>query len=123
MNIEQFYEFCLAKKGVTEHFPFDEETLVLKVGGKMFVLTSLRQWELGTPSINLKCDTEHALELRAAYECVQPGYHMSKVHWNTVTLNGDVSDKFLCEMISDSYDLIFKSLTNKIQHEIAELEN
>ena len=123
MNIEKFYEFCLAKKGVTEHFPFDEDTLVLKVGGKMFALTSLKQWELGAPSVNLKCDPERALELRAAYECVQPGYHMSKVHWNTVALNGDVSDKFLREMIADSYNLIIKSLTKKIQQEIAELEN
>ena len=65
MDIEQFYEFCLAKKGVTEHFPFDEDTLVLKVGGKMFALSSLKQWELGLPSINLKCDPGRALELRA----------------------------------------------------------
>lgn len=123
MNIEQFYEFCLAKKGVTEHFPFDEDTLVLKVGGKMFVLTSLKQWELGTPSVNLKCNPERAVELRADYECVKPGYHMSKVHWNTVTLHGDVADKMVCELINDSYDLVFKSLTKKIQTEIIELEN
>lgn len=123
MNIEQFYEFCFSKRGVTEHFPFDEDTLVFKVGGKMFALSSLKQWELGTPSVNLKCDPERALELRADYEAVKPGYHMSKVHWNTVSLNGDVSDKMLCKLISDSYDLIFKSLTKKIQLEIAELEN
>jgi predicted DNA-binding protein (MmcQ/YjbR family) len=55
MNIQQFYEFCLSKKGVTEHFPFDEETLVFKVGGKMFALSSLQHWENGTPSLNLKC--------------------------------------------------------------------
>ena len=120
MDIEQFYEFCLAKKGVTEHFPFDEDTLVLKVGGKMFVLSSLKQWELGTPSLNLKCDPERALELRAEYECVQPGYHMSKVHWNTVTLNGDVGDKMVCAMIVDSYDLVFKSLTKKVREEMGE---
>lgn len=123
MNIEQFYEFCLSKKGVTEHFPFDEETLVFKVGGKMFALSSLRQWELGTPSINLKCDPERALELRAEYESIQPGYHMSKIHWNTVAFNEDVSDKMMCELITHSYDLIFKSLTKKIQLEITELEN
>jgi predicted DNA-binding protein (MmcQ/YjbR family) len=118
MNIEQYYEYCLAKKGVTEHFPFDEETLVFKVGGKMFALTSLKQWENGTPSLNLKCDPELALELRANFEAVQPGYHMSKLHWNTVQLNSDVSDKMLCELIADSYDLIYKRLTKKIQNEI-----
>lgn len=123
MNIEQFYEFCLSKKGVTEHFPFDENTLVFKVGAKVFALSSLKQWENGNPSVNLKCDPERALELRAEYEAVEPGYHMSKVHWNTVSINGDVSDKMICELITDSYNLILKSLTKKIQLEIAELEN
>lgn len=123
MNIQQYYEFCLSRKGVTEHFPFDEDTLVFKVGGKMFALTSLKEWENGAPSVNLKCDPERALELRAQYDSIVPGYHMSKIHWNTVALNGDVSDKMLCELITDSYNLILKSLTKKIQLEIAELQN
>ncbi|MFZ4105651.1 MmcQ/YjbR family DNA-binding protein [Flavobacterium sp.] len=123
MNIQQFYEFCLSKKGVTEHFPFDEETLVFKVGGKMFCLTSLNQWEKGTPTLNLKCDPEQAEELRAEYEAIIPGWHMSKIHWNTVAFNGDVSDKMMRELINHSYELVFKSLTKKIQKEIIELEN
>ena len=118
MNIQQLYEFCLTKKGVTEHFPFDEDTLVFKVGGKMFCLTSLKQWENNEPSLNLKCDPEKALELRAEYEAIRPGYHMSKVHWNTIDLNKDVSSKMVCDLINDSYDLVFKSLTKKIQNEI-----
>lgn len=119
MNIQDFYEICLSKKGVTEHFPFDEETLVFKVGGKMFALSSLKGWEEGTPSVNLKCNPERALELRAEYESIKPGYHMSKKHWNTVTVNNsDVSSKFLKELIDHSYDLVFKSLTKKIQAEI-----
>lgn len=121
MNIQQYFEFCLAKKGVTEHFPFDEDTLVFKVGGKMFALSSLSEWEKGNPSVNLKCDPERAEELRAEFDDIKPGYHMSKVHWNTVAVNGDVSDKFLCELIDHSYDLIFKSLTKKLQNEISEL--
>ncbi|WP_026978455.1 MmcQ/YjbR family DNA-binding protein [Flavobacterium tegetincola] len=123
MNIQQLYEFCLSKNGVTEHFPFDEDTLVFKVGGKMFALTSLEGWERGTPSINLKCDPDRALELRAEFESIKPGYHMSKIHWNTVTFEGDVSDKMICNFITDSYHLILKSLTKKMQLEIAELEN
>lgn len=123
MNIQQLYEFCLSKKGVTEHFPFDEDTLVFKVGGKMFALSSLQQWENGTPSINLKCDPERAMELRAEFESIKPGYHMSKIHWNTVTFNGDVNDKMICELITNSYFLILKSLTKKMQLEIAELQN
>ena len=121
MNIQDFYEICLSKKGVTEHFPFDEDTLVFKVGGKMFALSSLKGWEEGTPSVNLKCDPERALELRTEYEGIKPGYHMSKKHWNTVTINNsDVAPRLLKELISHSYDLVFKSLTKKVQ---AEIEN
>lgn len=118
MNIEQLYEFCLSKKGVTEHFPFDEDTLVFKVGGKMFALSSLSEWEKETPSINLKCNPERAEELRAEFEAINPGYHMSKIHWNTVRFNSDVSHKMIKDLITDSYDLVFKSLTKKIQNEI-----
>ncbi len=122
MNIQQLYEFCLSKKGVTEHFPFDQDTLVFKVGGKMFCLTSLKTWEENVPSMNLKCEPEKALELRAEYEAIRPGYHMSKVHWNLVGINKDVSDKMICELINHSYDLVFKSLTKKSQNEIIKSE-
>ena len=121
MNLETFYEYCLSKKAVTEHFPFDEDTLVFKVGGKMFALSSLKQWEKQEPSVNLKCDPERALELRANYDAINEGYHMSKIHWNTVAINQDVPDAMLKELIDHSYDLIFKSLTKKIQAEIAAL--
>lgn len=122
MNLETFYEYCTSKRGVTEHFPFDEDTLVFKLGGKMFALSSLKQWEAGSPSVNLKCNPDWALELRVQYDGIQPGYHMSKVHWNTVSVKSDVSDFFLKEMIDHSYDLIFSSLTKKIQNEILALE-
>jgi predicted DNA-binding protein (MmcQ/YjbR family) len=118
MNLETYYEYCLSKKGVTEHFPFDEDTLVFKVGGKMFALSSLLQWEKGAPSVNLKCDPERAQELRAEYDGIQPGFHMSKIHWNTIVVNQDVSNTLLKELIDHSYDLVFKSLTKKIQMEI-----
>lgn len=118
MNIEQLYEYCLSQKGVTEHFPFDEDTLVFKVGGKMFCLTSLKGWESGNPALNLKCNPEKAIELRAEFESIKEGYHMSKNHWNTVAFNGDVSDKMILELINDSYHLVFKSLTKKIQETI-----
>lgn len=123
MNLEQLYEFCLSKKGVTEHFPFDEETLVFKVGGKMFCLTSLTKWEAGQQNINLKCNPERALELRERYQAITEGYHMSKIHWNTVDVNSDANDKLICELINHSYDLVFSSLTKKIQQEINEVEN
>lgn len=123
MTIQDFYDYCLAKKAVTEHFPFDEDTLVFKVGGKMFALSSLSQWEKGEASVNLKCEPERALELRAEYDGIEPGYHMSKVHWNTVTVNSDVPARLLRELIDHSYELIFKSLTKKLQAEITEAHN
>lgn len=121
MNLETFYEYCLSKKAVTEHFPFDEDTLVFKVGGKMFALSSLKQWEKQEPSVNLKCDPERALELRANYDAINEGYHMSKIHWNTVAINQDVPNAMLKALIDHSYDLVFKSLTKKLQTEIADL--
>jgi predicted DNA-binding protein (MmcQ/YjbR family) len=123
MNLETYYEYCLSKKGVTEHFPFDEDTLVFKVGGKMFALSSLSQWEKGQPSVNLKCDPERAEELRAEYDDIQPGFHMSKTHWNTIAINASVQDVLVKELIDHSYELVFKSLTKKLQSEIQELEN
>jgi predicted DNA-binding protein (MmcQ/YjbR family) len=122
MNLEKLYEYCLSKKGVTEYFPFDEDTLVFKVGEKLFALTSLSQFEKGEPRVNLKCNPERALELRAEFEDIQSGYHMSKMHWNTINVNRGVTDKMILELIDHSYDLVFKSLTKKIQTEILELE-
>lgn len=122
MNLENFYKYCLSKKGATEHFPFDQDTLVFKVGEKMFALSSMKQWEIGEPKVNLKCNPEYALELRAEYNDIQPAYHMSKIHWNTVGINSEVSDSFVKELIDDSYDLVFKSLTKNIQNQILHLE-
>lgn len=122
MNLESFYEYCLTKNGSTEDFPFDQNILVFKVGGKMFALSSLIQWEKGEPSVNLKCNPDYALELRAQYNDVQPGYHMSKVHWNTVAINREISDKLVKKWIDDSYELVFKSLTKTVQNKILKLE-
>ena len=123
MNLETFYEYCLSKNGVTEHFPFDEETLVFKVGGKMFALSSLNQWEKATPSVNLKCNPEYAEELRAQYDDIKPGWHMSKIHWNTIGINRDVPDSLIKELIDHSYDLVFSNLTKKSQTEILKFDN
>lgn len=119
MNLESYYEYCLGKKGVTEHFPFDDDALVFKVGGKIFALSSLKQWEKGEAAVNLKCNPDRAQELRAQYEGVQPGFHSNKIHWNTVAINQDVPDALIKELIDHSYELVFSSLTKKIQQEIA----
>ena len=107
MNIESFRTYGLNKKGVTEEFPFDEETLVLKVMGKMFALANVNDFT----SINLKCDPENAIELREKYAAVQPGYHMSKKHWNTVLIDGSIPDKLLRLWIDESYQLVASGLT------------
>jgi predicted DNA-binding protein (MmcQ/YjbR family) len=107
MNIEEFREYCLSKPATSECFPFDENTLVFKVAGKMFALTDI----VDAFSINIKCDPEKATVLREHYECVQPGYHMNKQHWNTIIIDGTVSDALLKEWIDDSYNLIVSSLS------------
>ena len=114
MHIEQFREYCLSLKGVTEEFPFGEETLVYKVMGKIFALTGLDNFE----SVNLKCDPELAIELRERYDGVTPGYHMNKKHWNTVSTHAGIPDKLLYEWIRHSYDLVVSSLPKKLREEL-----
>ena len=118
MHVEDYRDYCLAKKGVTESFPFDESTLVFKVMGKMFALKSLTR----LPSqANLKCDPERAIALREEYDgSIIPGYHMSKKLWNTVLLD-DVPQKLIIELIDHSYDLVVSKLTKKAQTALASL--
>ncbi|MBD3747956.1 MAG: MmcQ/YjbR family DNA-binding protein [Sphingobacteriales bacterium] len=114
MNIESLREYCISKAGVTEGFPFGEDTLVFKVGGKIFLLTSLNH----PISFNVKCVPEKAIQLRELYTEVTPGYHMNKKHWNTVFYNGSLTNHQLKEMINHSYDLVFQSLPKIKQEEI-----
>lgn len=100
----------MAKPGTTEGFPFDESTLVFKVMGKMFLLTPLDEPEL---KFNVKCDPERSVELRAKHPCVQPGYHMNKLLWNTVVVDGSVSDEQLMQWIDHSYEQVVNGLDKK----------
>ena len=116
MNIEQLRHYCLNKKGVTEDFPFDENVLVFKVLGKLFLLTGLDTWELNEAAINLKCDPDYAEELRAEYESIEPGYHMSKKHWNTLRLfHNELQPQFVLQLIDHSYDMVVKGLPKKLR--------
>lgn len=120
MNIELFRDYCLAKKGVTESFPFDEQTLVFKVMGKMFALCGL---EHHPSRVNLKCDPERSAHLREVYpEGVLPGYHMSKLHWNTVILEDRLPEELIRELIDHSYDLVVQGLTKKAKEALNQLE-
>lgn len=117
MDIEFYRDYCLQKPGVTESFPFDDKVLVFKVMNKMFALADVDLFE----SINLKCDPERAVELREQYPAVQPGYHMNKAHWNTISMDGSLSDQMLCELIDHSYNLIVASLPKKLKQELDEM--
>ncbi|MFD2569312.1 MmcQ/YjbR family DNA-binding protein [Spirosoma soli] len=115
MNPETLREYCIAKPGVTESFPFDEVTLVFKVGNKIFALLDTE----GRPTtINLKCDPERAVELREEYPVVKPGFHMNKKHWNTITLDGSVRFSEVQEWIDHSYELVRKSLPKAVQAQL-----
>ncbi|MEO8734128.1 MAG: MmcQ/YjbR family DNA-binding protein [Flavobacteriales bacterium] len=111
MNIENFRQRCLEKPGTTEETPFGPDTLVFKVMGKVFALTDLNTFE----SVNLKCDPERAVELREKHEGITPGYHMSKVHWNTILTDGSVKDALIRELLDHSYSLVVASLPKKVQ--------
>jgi predicted DNA-binding protein (MmcQ/YjbR family) len=102
MDIESLRDHCIAMKGVTESFPFGEDTLVFKAGGKIFALVNLD----GELSINLKCDPALAIELRERHSSVTPGYHMNKKHWNTVLIDGTIPDKEIYTWIDHSYKLV-----------------
>lgn len=117
MDILEYRDFCMQLKGVEETLPFDEKTLVFKVLGKMFALTNIDNFE----SINLKCDPEHAIELREVYPEVEPGYHMNKTHWNTVRVNGHLTDDLIKTWTLDSYNLVISKMTKKMKKQLEEL--
>lgn len=115
MNIEDFRQHCIMKKGVTEEFPFGPENLVFKVMGKMFALLPLDDVP---PRANLKCDPERAMELREEYDgAIIAGYHMSKVHWNTLYLE-QLPPTLVLELIDHSYDLVVGGLTKKLRDQL-----
>jgi predicted DNA-binding protein (MmcQ/YjbR family) len=116
MQAEEIQEYCLKKKGVTESFPFNEETLVFKVGGKIFLLMSLESQPL---KFSLKNTPEKNIDLRAEFYQIEGAFHMNKAHWNTVTCEGLKPD-LIKKLIYDSYNLVFKSLTKKVKEEILE---
>jgi len=102
MNIETVREYCLSKPGATESFPFGDDTLVFKVNNKIFALANLE----GDLRINLKCDPEYAVELRERHSSIIPGYHMNKKYWNTVLVDGTLSDSMTEGLIDHSYGLV-----------------
>lgn len=104
MDIEQLRTCALTKPDVEEVLPFGPDTLVYKVNNKIFLLAGLDSSPL---QFNVKCDPDNALELREQYPlAVLPGYHMNKKHWNTIIVDGTLSNKQLLRFIEDSYRLV-----------------
>ncbi|TNE48318.1 MAG: MmcQ/YjbR family DNA-binding protein [Bacteroidetes bacterium] len=118
MDVEQFREYCLAKKGTSEDFPFDEVTLCLRVMGKIFAITGLDNEHF---KVNLKCMPDYALELRERYMEVQPGWHMNKTNWNTVDFEGSLDEKLLRQLIDHSYDEVVKTLKKADREALGQL--
>jgi predicted DNA-binding protein (MmcQ/YjbR family) len=117
MNIEEIREYCLAKKGATEDFPFDAETLVVRVMNKIFAILPLERGAC----VNLKCDPELVIELREHYQAVEPAFHMNKTHWNTIHGDRDASRDDIMKWIDHSYELIVASLPKKLKAELDQL--
>ncbi len=117
MNIEEFRDYCLNKKGVSEDFPFTPNVIVFKVMNKMFCLSDIEDFK----QMNLKCEPEYALDLREEFYSIKPGWHMNKKHWNTVEIDGDANDQKIFELIDHSYEMVVKSLTKKLKEELSQL--
>ena len=115
MNLEELREYCLSFKGVTEHFPFDDVSLVLKVQGKMFALIPLDNPEA---QIALKCEPDRAIVLRETHTAITPAYHFNKKHWNSVRIEPTISHTLLCELIQHSYNLVVSGLPKKLKEEL-----
>ena len=112
IKLEDLRKYCMSKTGAEEDFPFDLSTLTFKVYGKIFALTDINSTEL---RVNLKCRPETALNLRAQYSQITPGYHMNKKHWNTILIDGQIPDNEIHMMIDQSYELVLSGVKKSVK--------
>ena len=124
MTLDYFLEYCLSKPGTTQEYPFDGTSAWIKVAGKLFALTNVSEMKIGgdiVPSFyfaNLKCDPERAIELREEYEAIEPGWHMSKKHWNSIYFDRGLKDSFIKELIDHSYEIVVDKLPKKVKEDL-----
>lgn len=127
MNQQAFIDYCLGKPGVEANYPFKGEAVWMKVMGKMFAMANVEslqmEGEMVPPFhfINVKCDPERAVELRETHQAIRPGWHQSKVHWNSLYMDGSLSDALIFELIDHSYDLVASTLSGKLKDELKDL--
>jgi predicted DNA-binding protein (MmcQ/YjbR family) len=107
--------WCLAQRGASEDFPFGANVSVFKVAGKMFALSILERTPL---EVSAKCEPDLAVQLRDSYSAIRPGYHLNKRHWNTITLDGSLSDQLVRDLIEDSYDLVVSALPKRTREQL-----
>lgn len=117
MDIETVREYCLSKRAATEEFPFDDTTLVFKVGGKMFACMPLEKADM----LILKCDAEYAFELREEYSAIEPAWHFNKKYWNQLRIS-ELEEGLLKRLIDHSYDEVIRKMPRKLREEIETLE-
>jgi predicted DNA-binding protein (MmcQ/YjbR family) len=115
VDAAELRNWCLAQAGAVEDFPFGPENSVFKVGGKMFAISALDRTPL---EVSVKSEPELALQLRATYAAIRPGYHLNKRHWNTVTLDGSLPDKLIRDLVEDSYDLVVSALPARTRKQL-----
>jgi predicted DNA-binding protein (MmcQ/YjbR family) len=129
MTFERFREYCLAKPGVTEEYPFHGTAVWLKVMGKVFTIANMDEMKVAGEMvppfhfINLKCDPEWAIDLRERHPAITPAWHMNKQHWNSIYTDGSLKDTFIFELIDHSYKLVADSLSTKVKTELATLSH
>jgi predicted DNA-binding protein (MmcQ/YjbR family) len=115
MDATELRAWCVRQPGATEEFPFGPEHSVFKVVGKMFALSALDRTPL---AVSVKCEPELAVALRDSYPAIRPGYHLNKRHWNTITLDGSLSDELVRDLIEDSYDLVVSALPKRVREQL-----
>jgi predicted DNA-binding protein (MmcQ/YjbR family) len=115
VNAIELRDCCLRQPGAVEAFPFGPEHSVFKVSGKIFALSALDRTPL---EVSVKCEPELAVQLRNSYPSIRPGYHLNKRHWNTMTLDGTLSDRLLHDLIEDSYDLVVSALPKRAREDL-----
>jgi predicted DNA-binding protein (MmcQ/YjbR family) len=115
MDAAALRRWCLAQPGASEDFPFTPEHSVFKVAGKMFAISALGREPL---EVSVKCEPDLAVQLRDSYDAIRPGYHLNKRHWNTIALDGSLTDRLVRDMIEDSYDLVVSALPKRTREDL-----
>ena len=115
MDAAELKAWCLRQPGAVEEFPFSPGVSVFKVAGKVFALSALDDAPL---EVSVKCEPGLADQLRVTYASIRPGYHLNKRHWNTVTLDGELADQLVRDLVEDSYDLVVSALPRRVREQL-----